>query len=642
MDFSFEYDTQQSNGFFEDLEQVFIDSNLNKNSNTICYESEHHIRDNVNTVDNGNDSVNNNENCNGYDFNPNDFDCLTNEDLLKDISFSNEEKIPFDLETSLSTLSDGNNGEDIIENSFQLPDFPDINLNLESNELDLNVLPTQLPNKVPLLQETNGANESNCGNIIKNSDDYDLTNFDQDLIKINIEQNSNSNSISSTNSSKLLSSPTLFDTNSNSKIKNNNQINNNNKIKSNNNNKTKSSNKTKNNNKSKNNNKRKNNNNYRIAGDEISNIINNNKKPNPRKRRLRNTKSNKLKRTDSYIIESGKEVFKLLTGQLWVISGGAPQKVLTPYTKELAKNIGNVFTANKLEIDDFQSQLKYLLSNSRRTFTEFILEVLISVLSLHYSTETTPEITIKFRRILKDVITINKNPNSNTNTNTKRNTHKKNGNNKGSLQDGQLSDGKQNKEPESTGIKLQLEQIYNEIFTQDVLMYWFDKRFIDRLSSFFPVEEQQKFFSKHLFFLGKSKFILTCLLIAKDLIKPHGIVEQYHQSVNLKYDGNTLNLYCNNRGKKLKLVKKLITKYSLNNGNYWSVISKDYISRIKFTIENICQFSPFKQIFENNKLVQLSKKNNFNHPHKKRTLASKDNEVQVQINVDWLTKTGVF
>ncbi|KAJ6234401.1 hypothetical protein M0813_29391 [Anaeramoeba flamelloides] len=616
MDFSFEYDTQQFNGFFEDLEQVFIDSNLNQNSNTILYEEEHRNSDKV-ISGNDNDTISN------------DFDMLANENLEKSISFSSEENIPFDLDNPLPTFKDDKNGEDIIENNFQFLEFPVTNLNSESNGLDLNIIPTQLQNKQRFTKETNREYKPNsCDNNDKDKN-------------ISIEQNSNS--ISSTNSSSSLLSSTFFEpncnTNSNNqnsnKIKNNNQINNNNKIKNNSNNRN---NKTKTNDRCKSNNRCKKTNNSETV-DDLSNIKNN-KQSNPRKRRLRNKKSNQQNSTDSYIIESGKEVFKLLTGQLWTIAGGAPQKVLTPFTKELAKNIGNVFKANELEIENFQSQLKYLLSNSRRTFTEFILEILISVLSLHYSSETTPEITIKFRRILKDVITINKNKNTNTNMNM--NMKCKGGNSKDNLQNDQLRNENQNKEQESNGIKLQLEQIYHDIFTQDVLMYWFDKRFIDRLSSFFPVEEQQKFFSKHLFFLGKSKFILSCLLLAKDLMKPHGIVEQYNQLINVKYDENPLNLYCNNRGKKLKLVKNLITKYSLNNGNYWSVISKDYISRIKFTTENICQFSPFKQIFENNKLVQLSKKNNLDHPHKKRTLASKDNEVQVQINVDWLTKTGIF
>ncbi|KAJ3425817.1 zinc finger protein zic and gli [Anaeramoeba flamelloides] len=627
MDFSFEYDTQQFNGFFEDLEQVFNESNIDQNESLYKFGGDH---PNKNNTISGNDN---------YTIS-NDFDMLANENLEKSISFSDEENIPFDLETSLTSLNNDKNGDDNSQNNFQFFEFPETNLNLESNELDLSIISTQLPNEELLLQEANETNKPNRDIVIGNND--------KDK-NINTEQNSHS--ISSTNPSSSLSS-TFFEPNCNTNnISNNNNNNKNNSTTENNNMIKKNSNTTKNkntikkkpnktkNNKIKNNNIKNNNNSE--TNDDISNIKNN-KRSNPRKRRLRNQKSNQQKRTDSYIIESGKEVFKLLTGQLWTITGGAPQKVLTPFTKELAKNIGNVFKANKLEIDNFQSQLKYLLSNSRRTFTEFILEILISVLSLHYSTETTPEITTKFRRILKDVITINKNKNTNMNMNMNMNMNNKGGNSKDNLQNDQLRNEKQNNEQDSNGIKLQLEEIYHEIFTQDVLMYWFSKRFIDRLSSFFPVEEQQKFFSKHLFFLGKSKFILSCLLLAKDLMKPHGIVEQYSQLINLNYDENPLNLYCNNRGKKLKLVKNLITKYSLNNGNYWSVISKDYISRIKFTTENICQFSPFKQIFENNKLVQLSKKNNFNHPHKKRTLASKDNEVQVQINVDWLSKTGIF
>ncbi|KAJ3448578.1 gata zinc finger domain-containing protein 10-related [Anaeramoeba flamelloides] len=636
MDFSFEYDPQ-FNCIFEDLERAFTNSNVNQNPNSQAFQTglPNCAYEKV-TTDSSNldqESIST-HGAYGYSMNGSspDYDFLANFDgnMFIDDDFnnsgclSNEDKTLFEINPILNYEQ---NQDQLIENSHE---------NRTPNESIIN---TKQPNDLLSLLEQNETNPINDENPFQggeNPNTYNLNNGALLLNRNNLQGNSNSSHALTNhqghNKKKNRTYKKKTTSKMNDKIKNDNA-----------NNVTDSS------------AQENNNNSYSAINDEIINV-NKNKKPNPRKRRLGNEKQSQNQSLESnpYIVESGKEVFKLLTGQLWVITGGASQKILSPFTKELAKRIGNIFNANKCEIENFQSQLKYLLSNSRRTLTEFILEILIGILSLHYSSETSPEITIKFRKILREIMKINnknKNQNRNKNRNTNRNKNgdmnkKKNRKKSNATTDNlnfdQFNYEEESNEQETNLIKIRLEHIYHEIFTQNILMYWFDKRFVDRLYPFFPIKQQKMFFKQHLFFLGKSKFILSCLLLAKDLMKPHGIVEQYHKLLNLKYNGNPLNLYCNNRGKKLRLVKSMMTKYSLNNGNYWSVISKDCISRINFTTENICQCTPFKQIFENNKLVQLSKRNHLNHPHKKRTLASKDNKVKVKINVNWLTKTGIF
>ncbi|KAJ6240185.1 chascon [Anaeramoeba flamelloides] len=353
------------------------------------------------------------------------------------------------------------------------------------------------------------------------------------------------------------------------------------------------------------------------------------------RKRLLQLKS--LNKNNSVIIESGKEVFKLLTGQLWVISGGAPQKLLSPYTNKFVQKIGILFSASETEEESFHGQLKYLLSNSRRTFTEFILEILIGILSLKYS-ENVPDITLKFWKILEAASQLNS-TNDNDDYNTFKNIIDEN-NKEIEIEKGKEKEKEKEREKEKEKLNIQLEEIYQEIYTQKVLMHWFDKRFVERLGAFFNGKDKKQFYEQHLFFLGKSKFILSCLLSANELIKNEdGVPEKYFKLVNLKFENNPLNVYLNNRGKKLNLVKDLIIKYGLNNGSFWNIISKDYLGKMKFAEQNIFDYFPFKKLITNPLLSKLCKKASKEKPQKKRNVSSSNNEKsQVQINEDWLFK----
>ncbi|KAJ3444612.1 cysteine and glycine-rich protein 2 binding protein [Anaeramoeba flamelloides] len=359
--------------------------------------------------------------------------------------------------------------------------------------------------------------------------------------------------------------------------------------------------------------------------------------------RKRFLKLHSLNKNNSVVIESGKEVFKLLTGQLWVISGGAPQKVLAPYTDKFVQKIGNLFKASDNEEESFQGQLKYLLSNSRRTFTEFILEILIGILSLKYS-ENVPEISLKFWKILEDASQVNSRNENNggneDNSTNNNNNDNNNTNNSGIGIDEIKIENENEKMTEKEKLNIRLEGIYQEIYTQKVLMFWFDKRFVERLGAFFNGKDKKNFYEQHLFYLGKSKFILSCLLSAQELIKKEdGIPEKYYKLVNLEFKSNPLNVYLNNRGKKLNLVKDLIIKYGLNNGSFWNIISKDYLGKMKFREENIFDYFPFKNLITNPLLAKLCKKVSKEKPQKKRNVSSSNVEKsQVQINVDWLFK----
>ncbi|KAJ3451904.1 hypothetical protein M0812_03662 [Anaeramoeba flamelloides] len=392
-----------------------------------------------------------------------------------------------------------------------------------------------------------------------------------------------------------------------------------------------------------------------------------------RKRRFKanNSKMQGLKRSNSFLIESGKEVFKLLTGQLWVMTGGASQKIISPYTDKFADQIGQVFKANQEEVEKIKNQLKYLLSNSRRTFTEFVLEILIGVLSLLSISKTPPQISITFHNLLKEIVKLNKSKNHKQSQESKESDEFKEYKDSQEYNDSQeykeckesqeykeTQEYKESQEPQEfkntlqnrkseyeihkESLKLQLENIFYQIFSYDVLMYWFEKRFVDRLSNFINEDEKKEFYNQHLFYLGKSKFVLSCLLLANDLIDPKGLIYRYSQHIDIDFENNPLNLYCNNRGQKLSIVKKLITRYNLNNGNYWTIISQDFVSKSHLQVENICQQEPFKNIFQNKNLSTFCQPNVSCNLTKKRTLASKEKKIQVDIGLDWLSKNKCF
>ncbi|KAJ3434965.1 enbp1 protein [Anaeramoeba flamelloides] len=325
-----------------------------------------------------------------------------------------------------------------------------------------------------------------------------------------------------------------------------------------------------------------------------------------------NQAKNNLKRLDSTIVESGKDVFKLLVGQLWIISGGAPQKFLTPYTKEIARHIGKVFNASENETKNFQSQLKYLLSNSRRTFTEFILELIIGLISLIHSNDP-PEISKQLYNVLIEINKLNSRDNLNEE------------------QDQKLEE-----------LKTQLERIYQDCISYKTLLYWFNKRYVDRLINFFSIQSQKEFSERHLFFLGKSKFILSCLLLIPELIKTDGIIKEYFQLINRDYENNVLNLYINNRGGKAKLANKIIREHGINHGKYWSMISKDYCERLNFTPKTIFDHLPFKEIIENPSLANLCKRNYFIKPEEKKKVLAKEKKIKVKINANWLHKKSIL
>ncbi|KAJ6247281.1 hypothetical protein M0813_18808 [Anaeramoeba flamelloides] len=341
------------------------------------------------------------------------------------------------------------------------------------------------------------------------------------------------------------------------------------------------------------------------------------KDPKQRKRdfQTKPIKQNSLRRLDSTIVESGKDVFKLLIGQLWVISGGASQKFLTPYADKIANKIGEVFNASENETKNFKSQLKYLLSNSRRTFTEFILELLIGLLSLIYSQneEDKPEVSQELFDVLVEIGEIN-------------------------------SEKEQTKEQieKSKNLKLKLEHIYQKTFSIQTLLYWFNKRYVDRLTNYFSVKSQRSFCEQHLFYLGKSKFLLSCLLLVPVLVKQDGIVKQYYQLINRDYENNLLNLYINNRGKKVKLANQFIRAHGLNNGEYWSMISKDYCEKFNFTPETIFEHFPFKAIIENPSLSNLCQRNVPLKSLEKKKVLTNEKKIVVKINTDWLQKKSLL
>ncbi|KAJ6242499.1 hypothetical protein M0813_22643 [Anaeramoeba flamelloides] len=353
------------------------------------------------------------------------------------------------------------------------------------------------------------------------------------------------------------------------------------------------------------------------------------KKPtNMRKRRHTTTKGSKTNGNNT-TIDNGKEIFKLLTGQLWIMSGGSTYKFLLPYTEKFAQAIGEKLNADENEVNGIKSQLKYLLSNSRRTFTEYVLEIFLAVLSLvHMKSKPKTQLSVRFKKVLMQMKEFQMNQ-----TKVQKKPNRTDNNQTTTTQDYIQFQAK---------INHKLEKIASKIFTQEVLMYWFEKRFFPRFENTFSQENQTFFYSNYLFELAKSKFILMSWILAKELLKRDGPVKQYSQLIDLEYNKNAVNLYTNNRGRKLRLIKELIVKFGLNNGNYWDSSSTTFFNQNNLTINTLLNQQPFKQIMENPLLNKFSKNNTQNTSLviKKRTLATNAN--QEMIGLDWISKNRIL
>ncbi|KAJ6233524.1 hypothetical protein M0813_29831 [Anaeramoeba flamelloides] len=298
--------------------------------------------------------------------------------------------------------------------------------------------------------------------------------------------------------------------------------------------------------------------------------------------------------------ELGKDLFKLMIGLLWVISGGGSQMTLSPYTDQFLPRIELLLNVGTNTLSSASPLLKHLLSNSRRGFTEFVLEMIVAVLSLrHLEDEELKEnndlykTAIKLDKVLKMIVLLNKQENMKKSKpkTTKRTTNCL------------------NKDPENRidpdEIKKKLEKIYCEIYHPKVLMFWFEKRFVYNTSLFLTREDKINFFREHFFFLGKSKFVLCILIIANELANNPSITKQYFQLIQNMDNSSPLGLYQNNRMKKLKLIQDLIIKFSLNSGNYWELISQDYVQKMKFQPSNMFLNPPFSNLVNNPNIQKI-------------------------------------
>ncbi|KAJ3432522.1 hypothetical protein M0812_21463 [Anaeramoeba flamelloides] len=123
--------------------------------------------------------------------------------------------------------------------------------------------------------------------------------------------------------------------------------------------------------------------------------------------RKRNYKDEQKKRNPirKEVVDCGKEMYKLLTSELGAMTGGPSQRELTKYTNFFAKKIGEMLGANDQEIPLFKSQTKYLLSNSRRTLTEYISELIVGLLAINFYNceKKIPESSKRLYRLLTNL-----------------------------------------------------------------------------------------------------------------------------------------------------------------------------------------------------------------------------------------------
>ncbi|KAJ6238952.1 hypothetical protein M0813_25535 [Anaeramoeba flamelloides] len=292
------------------------------------------------------------------------------------------------------------------------------------------------------------------------------------------------------------------------------------------------------------------------------------------------------------MIKFGKSVYKVLIGTLWVIFGGPSQTQVSPYSQKFGNQISKMFDVSERNINSTPLALKNLLSNSRRTFAEFILEILVGVLSLCYLNKP-PGIALQLRQTLKEITIFQKNhPTKEILTKNLKSCDNE----------------------KQMGLINQLNDLYSQLFVEDVLMFWFEKRFTPKAELRLKATQRTQFYSQYISIIGSHFFQRCCNLLAPELMKESNdtITPQYFRLINLSYQSSPLNCYYNNRMGKAKLITKLIVKFSVNKGAYWDEIVHFFSKRVHFNLENILLTSPFNYIM-NLPLVQKNIQKNINN-----------------------------
>ncbi|KAJ6226738.1 hypothetical protein M0813_10612 [Anaeramoeba flamelloides] len=374
------------------------------------------------------------------------------------------------------------------------------------------------------------------------------------------------------------------------------------------------------------------------------------------------------------MIKLGKSVYKVLIGALWVVFGGSSQTQISPYSEKIGNHISRLLGVSARNIHSTPLGLKNLLSNSRRTFAEFILEILIGVLSLCYLKEP-PNLSTQLKDLLIKVVNFQKNfpnnkmlmknlsknlkfkndhssnsnkCNNNKNNNKNKNKNKNNDNNNNSnninnnnnnnnnnfyngnnLNDNIINNNKyqnQNeKKIENENLLInELNNLYSQIFVEDVVMFWFEKRFIPNPELRLHSKERTKFFSEYISVIGNYCFLRCCNLLALELTKQSNgsVTDEYFRLINSPYDNNPLNCYFNNRMGKVKLITNLIVKFSINKGAYWDGIVNFFGKKIVFNLDNFFDVFPFNIII-NLPLIKNNIKIKFNNENLNSTFTRK-------------------
>ncbi|KAJ6230720.1 mansc domain containing protein [Anaeramoeba flamelloides] len=355
------------------------------------------------------------------------------------------------------------------------------------------------------------------------------------------------------------------------------------------------------------------------------------------------------------IIKIGKSVYKVLIGSLWAILGGSSQTQVSPYSQKFCNHISKLLGVSARNIHSTPLGLKNLLSNSRRTFAEFISEILIGVLSLCYLNKP-PNLSIQLKDLLiniaefqqkfpnKEILLNNlsknlefKNNNNNDDVvvdssndennndngsnlkNNNNNINKRNDNfnyfnNKNKNENKNKNKNENESENENeTELISQLNNLYHKIFVEDVLMFWFEKRFIPNPELRLHSKDRSKFFSQYILIIGNYCFQRCCWLLASELTRESNdtITSQYFRLINSPYQSNPLNCYFNNRMGKMKLITGLIVKFSVNKSAYWDEIVNFFSKKNVFNINNVFDTFPFSIII-NSPLIKNNMKNKIN------------------------------
>lgn len=265
-----------------------------------------------------------------------------------------------------------------------------------------------------------------------------------------------------------------------------------------------------------------------------------------------------LKRKDSHsIFENVERLHRLFVLLIWAFTGGASWDELEPYSANFIDHLSRFVLLDNDDLTKLNTAGANLVNNNRRFISEFVLEILLCVLSLQFEVKP-PEHAIGLARTLIEL---------------------------------------KNDQIDMNEGREMLASFSDMIFSDQVLAYYYGRRFDENFFPVFNEDQLTKIYSDILRPFFQKRFNLTSVLMKSEFSTE--IVNDYAKFNENKLANDILELYFDNRKNKRDFVGGYVKKHRLNGTIEWSQVSdKLWSEKGKFAPAALLEIFPFKEFIE--------------------------------------------